>query len=97
MIPTDVPDTAAAGRPGEAQVVSFAPPPGVSGQDCGTLTALVEHVADRVFRDRIHVPLQLEAGELERLQAGELVWLTVCGRGLPAVAVNVGPAPPDVQ
>lgn len=90
MSPTEIPDAARAARPW-AQELTIGPPRGVSDDECGSVEALVEHVAgEGPFPDRIHVPLRLDDGELELLAAGEPVWLTVCAPQLVPFALSVG-------
>lgn len=77
-------------RPG-AQLVSIGPPAGVSEDDCGTVEALVEDTPDAVFPRTIRVPIQLEPGDLERLAAGEPLWLTVFLPRLVPFQVDLDP------
>lgn len=95
MIPKPMSDAAKAALP-YAIFVDFGPPEGVSDADCGHAGALVEQDGphrDSTFPSQIHIPLQLEDGELEKLQAGETIWLNIAGRVLQPFSVNIGELP----
>lgn len=97
MIPAEITDQHKAAMPW-ARFIDFGPPAGVSDESCGHAGALVEEdILDRAFPDQIHLPMQLEEGELAALQRGEPVWVSIAGRSLAPFAVNVGPTPPVMR
>jgi hypothetical protein len=90
VVPAQIPAEALAARPGLTDI-HVGPPPGVSDEECGAVDALVERAGDGgPWEYFTHVPMRLEPGELKRLAAGEPVWLTICGVGLPPFRLAVG-------
>ena len=64
----------------------FDPPAAGGPEDCVSVEAILERLPEG---NRIRIPWQLEDGDLEALQRGEHVWLTIWGGGMPPVDVQV--------
>lgn len=74
-----------------SRMITIGPPRGVSDDDCGTVDALVEHLQGDLFPDRIRIAVGLEDGDLDRLIAGEPIWLTVFSNVLQPFQVDLDP------
>lgn len=86
MIPTSIPDDLI--EPGTVRRVFAAPNGDLLDDQIRPCEALISRHPETDLA-AVHVRLDLEAGELEKLNAGEPVWLTMLG-GLAPFDVRVG-------
>lgn len=88
MIPTTIPDALV--KPGTVRKVIAAPNGDLTDDNIRPVEAIVSR-DEATDLAAISVRLELEPGEIERLTAGQPVWLTMLG-GLAPFYVEVGEA-----
>ncbi len=93
MQPIAVPPEEVNARPWAA-VITFGPPPGVSDEECGTISALVEHFPGRVLPTRIRIPMVVDDEEMLALAENRTVWLTMYANGIVPFGMEVALPPP---
>lgn len=87
MRPVPIPDDKI--WPGAKRVV-FSPPDGDLTGDIRPVEALVDR-SPRTGVTAASVRCALDEGDLERLAAGECVWVSFYGGGMPPFSVDVAP------
>ncbi|GHH57857.1 hypothetical protein [Lentzea cavernae] len=85
MRPAPIPDGAV--WPGATRIVVSAPDGDLAG-DIPSVEALVDRSS--TGWQRLSVRCVLESGDLERLAAGECVWMSFYG-GMPPISVDLAP------
>ena len=78
-----------------ATVVNYAAPPGEEA-NVNAVSGLFElGVGGRFGPDRIYIPLMPDAEDLERLNAGEPLWLVFLSHRMPVFQTYIQPLPGD--
>ena len=78
-----------------ATVVNYAAPPGAE-EDVNAVAAMFEiGIPGRFGPDRIYIPLMPDAEDLERLNAGEPLWLVFLSHRMPVFQTYIQPLPGD--